>query len=199
MSFKLKRGEINVQFAAQMSPNSNFIFPQRLFLSHFRIFRYLVWEWVIHLSTNPNPTFSLSLSQWHSHFVSARFSSSIWRKMKHAMHPRNTILRETHLNQEAHSPNPSSLKQRKQKSGAKENAPPQQSDLGQVSADHLSSPMDPRKPAAPSPMTVAKMKSPLPPRPPLKRKLSLESSGSEKGNNPPSYCSDSGVKVILGL
>lgn len=109
------------------------------------------------------------------------------------MHQRNTILKETHLNQEAQSPNPSSLKQRKQKSGAKENAPPQQPEFGQ---DHLS-PMDPRKPAAPSPMTVAKMKSPLPPRPPLKRKLSLESSGSEKGNNPPSYSSDSGVKVIL--
>ena len=42
-------------------------------------------------------------------------------------------------------------------------------------------------------VAAAKIRSPLPPRPPLKRKHSMEASGSEKGPNPAS--TDSGVKV----
>ncbi|XP_010527428.1 PREDICTED: kinesin-like protein KIN-12B [Tarenaya hassleriana] len=102
--------------------------------------------------------------------------------MKHFMLPRNPILRDVG---EPQSPNPSALKSkppRKQRF-AKENAPPP--DLNSLTPDHRSSP--------------AKMKSPLPPRPPpanpLKRKLSTEV-GSE--NAIPGLL-DSGVKVIVRM
>ncbi|KAL3507190.1 hypothetical protein ACH5RR_032572 [Cinchona calisaya] len=139
--------------------------------------------------------------------------------MKHFMQPRNTILKENHsqhnestsfgLPPSSSSPNPSTFKQRipgvssntnnrKQKS-SKENAPPHTADLNQVSTAEYFSPSDPRKPS-PSPMTAAKIRSPLPPRPPLKRKLSMEASGSEKGANSAFGSStDSGVKVIVRM
>ncbi|KAL3641664.1 TRAFAC class myosin-kinesin ATPase superfamily [Castilleja foliolosa] len=104
--------------------------------------------------------------------------------MKHFMMPRNQILRENHealtaspnLKSKPTTPNPSS---RKLKS-SKENAPP--------------------TPASdPNSMTsspAAKMKSPLPPRPPLKRKLSVESVASENCSTAVNSL-DSGVKVIV--
>lgn len=106
--------------------------------------------------------------------------------MKHSIQPRSTILRENH--EAMPSPNPSSARQkwltpppyRKNKS-SKENAPP--SDLNS-------------SPAVPG---MKMMKSPLPPRHPnsnpLKRKLSVESVGSEVGAVS-AGSSDSGVKVI---
>ncbi|XP_016475479.1 kinesin-like protein KIN-12B isoform X1 [Nicotiana tabacum] len=121
--------------------------------------------------------------------------------MKHFTQQRNTILRE---NNEAaatmpSSPNPSSLKQkfttspinpssnsnRKHNKSSKENAPPM---------NHLTDPNS-------SPAVGLKIKSPLPPRPPpnsnnLKRKLNLESVGTENGN---AGSSDSGVKVIVRM
>ncbi|XP_010532718.1 PREDICTED: kinesin-like protein KIN-12B [Tarenaya hassleriana] len=102
--------------------------------------------------------------------------------MKHFMLPRNSTLRDVG---EAQSPNPSSKSKppRKHRS-AKENAPPP--DLNSLTPDHRSSP-------------AAKLKSPLPPRPPsanpLKRKLSTEA-GAE---NAMSGLSDSGVKVIVRM
>ncbi|KDO52835.1 hypothetical protein CISIN_1g0006992mg, partial [Citrus sinensis] len=105
--------------------------------------------------------------------------------MKHFMLPKSTVLRETHTNDSpsssSTSPNPNSSKSktlRRQKS-AKENAPP--SDLNSLQP-------------SPSP---AKMKSPLPPRPPnpLKRKLAMESFPE---NLVPGV-SDSGVKVIVRM
>ncbi|KAJ0235741.1 Kinesin-like protein KIN-12B [Hirschfeldia incana] len=99
--------------------------------------------------------------------------------MKHFMMPRNAVLRDVG---EPQSPNPSSSKpkpQRKTRS-AKENAPPP--DLNSLPPDYKSSP--------------AKMKCPLPPRPPsanpLKRKLIAESENGVAGG-----VSDSGVKVIV--
>ncbi|KAI3470080.1 hypothetical protein Pfo_026743 [Paulownia fortunei] len=104
--------------------------------------------------------------------------------MKHFTMPRNQILRENHDTVTA-SPNPKSKpttpnpSNRKLKS-SKENAPP--------------------TPASdPNSMTsspAAKMKSPLPPRPPLKRKLSVESVGSENCSAAANSL-DSGVKVIV--
>ncbi|KAL3635015.1 TRAFAC class myosin-kinesin ATPase superfamily [Castilleja foliolosa] len=104
--------------------------------------------------------------------------------MKHFMMPRNQILRENHetltaspnLKPKPTTPNPSS---RKLKS-SKENAPPTPaSDPNSIT----SSP-------------AAKMKSPLPPRPPLKRKLSVESGPSENCATAANSI-DSGVKVIV--
>ncbi|CAH9122330.1 unnamed protein product [Cuscuta epithymum] len=114
--------------------------------------------------------------------------------MKPIVQPRNAILRE---NQEVlvASPNPSPAKQLQKwptpplpssgsssrKRSSKENAPP--------ASDPYS-----------SPSTGAKLKSPLPPRPPnsnpLKRKLIVDSAGSETAV-PAS--SDSGVKVIVRM
>ncbi|KAL8481040.1 hypothetical protein ACS0TY_026994 [Phlomoides rotata] len=104
--------------------------------------------------------------------------------MKHFMMPRNQILKEN-LDNVTTSPNPKSKpttpnpSNRKLKS-SKENAPPTPAS-------------DPNSMTS-SPAT--KMRSPLPPRPPLKRKLSVESVASENcaaaGNT-----LDSGVKVIV--
>ncbi|GLT49527.1 hypothetical protein SLA2020_230790 [Shorea laevis] len=101
--------------------------------------------------------------------------------MKHFMHPRNTILRETLDPPLSSSPNPKSKSLRKQKC-SKENAPPP--DLN----------------SQPSP--AIKMKSPLPPRPPssnpLKRKLNLETLAEKAlAENVAPGVSDSGVKVIV--
>ncbi|KAG7995310.1 hypothetical protein I3843_01G102900 [Carya illinoinensis] len=105
--------------------------------------------------------------------------------MKHFMQPRNPILRETHSTDPPSSASPSSAKprpSRKQKS-AKENAPP--SDPNVIQCDPKQSP--------------AKLKSPLPPRPPssnpLKRKLSMETLPENSVLGP----SDSGVKVVVRM
>ncbi|KAK6781323.1 hypothetical protein RDI58_023507 [Solanum bulbocastanum] len=109
--------------------------------------------------------------------------------MKHSVQPRSTILRENH--EAMSSPNPSTTRQkwltpppyRKNKS-SKENAPP--SDLN----------------SSPAVTGMKMMKSPLPPRHPnsnpLKRKLSVESGGSEIGAVA-AGSSDSGVKVIVRM
>ncbi|XP_022979663.1 kinesin-like protein KIN-12B isoform X1 [Cucurbita maxima] len=107
--------------------------------------------------------------------------------MKHFMQPRNAILRDTHaVDPPSSSPSPSGgikgRPPRKPKS-SKENAPP---------SDPNSMVLDPK----PSP---AKLKSPLPPRPPssnpLKRKLSME---TVPENSIPGL-SDSGVKVVVRM
>ncbi|GER32660.1 phragmoplast-associated kinesin-related protein [Striga asiatica] len=104
--------------------------------------------------------------------------------MKHFMMPRNQILRENH-EAAAASPNPKSRpttpnpSSRKLKS-SKENAPPTPA-------------ADPNSMAS-SP--ASKMRSPLPPRPPLKRKLSVESVGSDICGAAANSL-DSGVKVIV--
>ncbi|CAH2052903.1 unnamed protein product [Thlaspi arvense] len=103
--------------------------------------------------------------------------------MKHFMMPRNAVLRDIG---EPQSPSPSLTKsksQRKMKS-SKENAPPP--DLNSLVPDYRSSP--------------AKLKSPLPPRPPpanpLKRKLIAEAASE---NGVAGVSSDSGVKVIVRM
>lgn len=102
--------------------------------------------------------------------------------MKNFMMPRNQVLRENHDTVTA-SPNPKSKpttpnpSNRKLKS-SKENAVPTPASDPNVMT---SSP-------------AAKMKSPLPPRPPLKRKLSVESVASENCVAAASSL-DSGVKV----
>ncbi|KAL0382866.1 UNVERIFIED_CONTAM: Kinesin-like protein KIN-12B [Sesamum calycinum] len=101
--------------------------------------------------------------------------------MKHFMMPRNQILRENH-EAVAASPNPKSKpttpnpSSRKLKS-SKENAPPTPASDPNVGTS--------------SPAT--KMKSPLPPRPPLKRKLSVESTVAENCGGAANSL-DSGVK-----
>ncbi|KAK6146279.1 hypothetical protein DH2020_020148 [Rehmannia glutinosa] len=105
--------------------------------------------------------------------------------MKHFMMPKNQILKENHDTVTA-SPNPKSKpttpnpSSRKLKS-SKENAPP--------------------TPASdPNSMTsspAAKMKSPLPPRPPLKRKLAVESVASENCPAVAANSLDSGVKIDI--
>lgn len=100
--------------------------------------------------------------------------------MKHFMMPRNAVLRDFG---ESQSPNTSLTKSKSQRKirSAKENAPPP--DLNSLLPDHRSSP--------------AKLKSPLPPRPPssnpLKRKLIAEAAGD---NGVAAGVSDSGVKVV---
>ncbi|RDX83173.1 Kinesin-like protein KIN-12B, partial [Mucuna pruriens] len=102
--------------------------------------------------------------------------------MKHFMLPRNPITRDTELPSSS-SPTPSSVKpksSRKHKP-SKENDPPSDPNL-----------------LAPSP-SPAKLKSPLPPRPPssnpLKRKLVVD---ALTDNSLPAH-SDSGVKVIVRM
>ncbi|EFH59709.1 PAKRP1L [Arabidopsis lyrata subsp. lyrata] len=103
--------------------------------------------------------------------------------MKHFMMPRNAVLRDIG---ESQSPNTSLTKSKSQRKirSAKENAPPP--DLNSLLPDHRSSP--------------AKLKSPLPPRPPssnpLKRKLIAEAAGE---NGVAAGVSDSGVKVIVRM
>lgn len=103
--------------------------------------------------------------------------------MKHFMMPRNAILRDIG---ESQSPNPSLTKSKSQRKikSSKENAPPP--DLNSLIPDHRSSP--------------AKLKSPLPPRPPssnpLKRKLIAEATAD---NGVAIGVSDSGVKVIVRM
>ncbi|KAK7845564.1 kinesin-like protein kin-12a [Quercus suber] len=104
--------------------------------------------------------------------------------MKHFMLPRNAILREANSADPASSPSPSSAKPRpsRKSKSAKENAPP--FDLTSIPSE-----------SKPSPAMAAKLKSPLPPRPPPsnshKRKLSFES-GTENS------ASDSGVQTGSG-
>ncbi|KAL3829272.1 hypothetical protein ACJIZ3_018074 [Penstemon smallii] len=108
--------------------------------------------------------------------------------MKHFMLPKTQILRENHEVAVTNSPNPKSKpppttpnpSNRKFKL-SKENAPPTPSDPNSMTS---------------SPATTSKMKSPLPPRPPLKRKLSVESAMPE---NCAASSLDSGVKVIVRL
>uniref|UniRef100_M4EHR9 Kinesin motor domain-containing protein n=1 Tax=Brassica campestris TaxID=3711 RepID=M4EHR9_BRACM len=94
--------------------------------------------------------------------------------------PRNAVVRDTG---EPQSPNPSLTKSKSQRKSrsAKENAPPP--DPNSLPPDYKSSP--------------AKLKSPLPPRPPsanpLKRKLIAEAAS----DNGVAGVSDSGVKVIV--
>ncbi|KAF9669495.1 hypothetical protein SADUNF_Sadunf14G0113400 [Salix dunnii] len=108
--------------------------------------------------------------------------------MKHFMLPRNTILREAAAAHNEQSQNPTSHKTKPSQSPSrrvklsKENAPPP--DPNSITPD-----------LKPSPSTAsAKLKSPLPPRPPssnpLKRKLSTE-------NIPENSVSDSGVKLDM--
>ncbi|KAJ6343453.1 hypothetical protein OIU76_005234 [Salix suchowensis] len=110
--------------------------------------------------------------------------------MKHFMLPRNTILREAAAAHNEQSQNPSSHKTKPSQSpsrrvkSSKENAPPP--DPNSITPD-----------LKPSPSTAsAKLKSPLPPRPPssnpLKRKLSIETF-------PENSVSDSGVKVVVRM
>ncbi|KAJ6674736.1 CENTROMERE PROTEIN E [Salix viminalis] len=110
--------------------------------------------------------------------------------MKHFMLPRNTILREAAAAHNEQSQNPSSHKTKPSQSpsrrvkSSKENAPPP--DPNSITPD-----------LKPSPSTAsAKLKSPLPPRPPssnpLKRKLSIETC-------PENSVSDSGVKVVVRM
>ncbi|XP_013606760.1 kinesin-like protein KIN-12B isoform X2 [Brassica napus] len=100
--------------------------------------------------------------------------------MKHFMMPRNAVVRDIG---EPQSPNPSLTKSKSQRKtrSAKENAPPP--DPNSLPPDYRSSP--------------AKLKSPLPPRPPsanpLKRKLIAEAAS----DNGVAGVSDSGVKVIV--
>ncbi|CAB4263121.1 unnamed protein product [Prunus armeniaca] len=104
--------------------------------------------------------------------------------MKHFMQPRNTILREA--TEPTSSPNPSYGKPRppRKPKASKENAPP--SDPNSMAPDSKPSP-------------AAKLKSPLPPRPPpsnpLKRKLSVD---SQTENSVPGT-SDSGVQVVVRM
>ncbi|CAB4293770.1 unnamed protein product [Prunus armeniaca] len=104
--------------------------------------------------------------------------------MKHFMQPRNTILREA--TEPTSSPNPSYGKPRppRKPKASKENAPP--SDPNSMASDSKPSP-------------AAKLKSPLPPRPPpsnpLKRKLSVD---SQTENSVPGT-SDSGVQVVVRM
>ncbi|XP_050144128.1 kinesin-like protein KIN-12B [Malus sylvestris] len=104
--------------------------------------------------------------------------------MKHFMQPRNTILRET--TEPPSSPNPSSVKAKppRKPKASKENTPP--SDLSSMISDSKPSP-------------AAKLKSPLPPRPPssnpLKRKLSVDS----QTENSAAGTSDSGVQVVVRM
>lgn len=95
------------------------------------------------------------------------------------MMPRNAVVRDIG---EPQSPNPSLTKSKSQRKtrSAKENAPPP--DPNSLPPDYRSSP--------------AKLKSPLPPRPPsanpLKRKLIAEAAS----DNGVAGVSDSGVKVV---
>ncbi|CAA2996922.1 kinesin KIN12B [Olea europaea subsp. europaea] len=107
--------------------------------------------------------------------------------MKHFMMPRNQILRENYESA-AHtppsaSPNPKckliaagSPSNRRHKS-SKENA-------------------DPNSIASPA---TAKLKSPLPPRPTLKRKLTVEAAVGLENSAGPANSADSGVKVIVRI
>ncbi|KAK7311432.1 hypothetical protein RJT34_09570 [Clitoria ternatea] len=137
------------------------------------------------LSLSPNGYF-LSLHLSSSYLYPFRFSLcphsllslSLSRStMKHFMLPRNPILRDTEL---PCSSSPSSAKPRpsRKHKPSKENDPPSDPNL-----------------ITPSP-SPAKMKTPLPPRPPssnpLKRKLIAD-------DNPPPANSDSGVKVIVRM
>ncbi|KAM5569738.1 kinesin-like protein KIN-12B [Rosa sericea] len=100
-----------------------------------------------------------------------------------SMQPRHNFLRET--TEPPQSPNPSSGKPRvpRKHKASKENAPPS-SDLNYAALDSKPSP-------------AAKLKSPLPPRPPpsnpLKRKLEMLPENSVHG------ASDSGVQVIVRM
>ncbi|GMI90096.1 hypothetical protein like AT3G23670 [Hibiscus trionum] len=100
--------------------------------------------------------------------------------MKHFMLPRNAILRDQMENPSSPNPTPPKSKRKHPKS-SKENAPPP----------------DPNSQL--SPTAAAKIKCPLPPRPPssnpLKRKLLTET----LHENPVSGASDSGVKVIVRM
>ncbi|KAK4483353.1 hypothetical protein RD792_010539 [Penstemon davidsonii] len=106
--------------------------------------------------------------------------------MKHFMLPKTQILRENHEVAVTNSPNPKSKpppttpnpSNRKFKL-SKENAPPTPSDPNSMTS---------------SPATTSKMKSPLPPRPPLKRKLSVDSAVPE---NCAASSLDSGVKIDI--
>ncbi|KAK8677065.1 hypothetical protein V6N13_142621 [Hibiscus sabdariffa] len=101
--------------------------------------------------------------------------------MKHFMLPRNTILRDQIQMENPSSPNPTPTppkSKRKHPKSSKENAPPP----------------DPNSQL--SPAATAKIKCPLPPRPPssnpLKRKLLTDTL-------PENHVSDSGVKVIVRM
>lgn len=110
-------------------------------------------------------------------------SLGFWaHEMKHFMQPRNAILRETELPPPS-NPSPAKPKPSRKQKAAKENAPP--SDPNSLLSDSKHSP------------AAAKLKSPLPPRPPssnpLKRKLSVET----VPENSVLGTSDSGVQVSL--
>ncbi|CAI9117485.1 OLC1v1018885C1 [Oldenlandia corymbosa var. corymbosa] len=129
--------------------------------------------------------------------------------MKHFMQPRNTTLKE--ISNESPSfclapnslPNPSKQRTPMVTAGgnssrkrSKENASP--SEMNQAPMDYTSQGEIRR--LVPSPMSAAKVKSPLPPRPPIKRKLSMEASGSEKAAHSAAGSSaDSGVRVIVRM
>ncbi|CAN6725543.1 unnamed protein product [Malus baccata var. baccata] len=104
--------------------------------------------------------------------------------MKHFMQPRNAIL--TEMTEPPSSPNPISAKPRppRKPKASKENAPP--SDPNSMISDSKPSP-------------TAKLKGPLPPRPPssnpLKRKLSVDSQTENSGPG----TSDSGVQVVVRM
>ncbi|KAM1302425.1 hypothetical protein ACFX2H_013355 [Malus domestica] len=104
--------------------------------------------------------------------------------MKRFMQPRNAIL--TEMTEPPSSPNPISAKPRppRKPKASKENAPP--SDPNSMISDSKPSP-------------AAKLKGPLPPRPPssnpLKRKLSVDSQTENSGPG----TSDSGVQVVVRM
>ncbi|XP_027337873.1 kinesin-like protein KIN-12B [Abrus precatorius] len=100
--------------------------------------------------------------------------------MKHFMLPRNPILRDTELPSSSSPSSAKSRPSRKHKS-TKENDPP--SDLNLI---------------VPSP-SPAKLKSPLPPRPPSSNPLKRKLSNDAVTDNSLPATSDSGVKVIVRM
>ncbi|MED6208100.1 TRAFAC class myosin-kinesin ATPase superfamily [Stylosanthes scabra] len=111
--------------------------------------------------------------------------------MKHFMLPKNATLRDASSSELPCSSSPSSAKPRPSNSRkhkpSKENEPPSDPNIFAVAASD----------SKPSP---AKLKSPLPPRPPssnpLKRKLSADAFAD---NSVPTGSSDSGVRVVVRM
>ncbi|CAI9762820.1 unnamed protein product [Fraxinus pennsylvanica] len=107
--------------------------------------------------------------------------------MKHFMMPRNQILRE---NYESASPTPPSASPNPKSKLIAAGSP---SNRRHKSSKENADPNSIMSPA------TAKMKSPLPPRPTLKRKLTVEAAVGLENNTGPVNPADSGVKVIVRI
>ncbi|CAI9777016.1 unnamed protein product [Fraxinus pennsylvanica] len=106
--------------------------------------------------------------------------------------PRNQILRENH--ESATPPTPSAFPNPKSKLIVAAASP---SNRRQKSSKENAAPTsDPNSTASPA---TAKMKSPLPPRPTLKRKLSADAAVGLENSDGPTNPADSGVKVIVRI